>query len=237
MSDVWRVLVTGPVTGLEDWLAVARDVGWEAHALPLVRVVPVDAPELDAVPLPDWIAVTSSNALGPLVRASATRSELRGVRLAAIGDATAERALQAGLNPVLIPPGGGATAAGLARELVAASAEGTRVLWPRGDKAHELGEALRAAGRVVDDPIVYRTEPVAISGAVPEADAVFFASPSAVRSWVSSAPSLRPAAIAIGWTTYDELLASEQHFSTLLPLTEPSTAAFRLALESFFPSV
>ena len=64
------VLLTGPIGNETRWLAAAREAGWNAVSFPLLEIHDLDANLVDRVDgLPDWIAVTSSNALGALERA------------------------------------------------------------------------------------------------------------------------------------------------------------------------
>lgn len=236
MSDVWHVLVTGPVAGPEPWLAAAREAGWKATHLPLVRIEELDAPAWDGPEPPDWIAVTSSSALAPLVRACEARPDLREASFCCVGEATARRAQELGLPEPLVPPPGAQDAAGLARTLTADAPAGVRVLWPRGDRAAAFGQALEEAGFEVRAPVVYRTALVELTEEPPDCDAVFFASPSAVRAWRAEERAAAPAAIAIGWTTYDALDQVAHRFSMTLPLATPAPESLRDCLRSFFPS-
>jgi uroporphyrinogen-III synthase len=141
----------------------------------------------------DWVAFTSANG----VRAFAARARRRGLapavigrcRLAAVGPATASALAATIRAPDVIASTFGAEA--LAREIPVV--RGNRLLFPCGAMTRDaLALALRKRGVVVDDVIVYRT--VAGEG-VPtvvaalrdgDADAVMFASPSAV-SFVAQA--------------------------------------------------
>ena len=105
---------------------------------------------------------------------------------------------------------------------------GSTVLWPRGDRATELGTALRDAGLVVTEPVVYASRALAIATA-PRADAIFFASPSACSAWLAAgvpgdAPTL---AIAIGETTFDALTAQEPTFARISLLEAPSVLGWQ----------
>lgn len=227
-----RVLVTGPARGPEPWLAAAERVGWTALAHPLLRIRELDvdlARDLDA--LPDWIAVTSSNALSALDRAARARPELRAVPAACVGNATAERLHALGFATPLEPA---ANARRLGAALAGACDAGTRVLWPRGPLSDELAERLRAAALEVADPVVYETEPNPDLEPPPEADAVFFASPSSVRAWVERDPGPRDVpAIALGATTYGPLRALEgEAFSYAIRLAAPTPEAFAACLRA-----
>lgn len=235
MSERWRVLITGPTRGLDEWAGAARDAGWEPELWPLLEVLPSAAP-LRPARLPDWIAVTSGNVLAALEEAAAHDARLKKVPLAVVGEASAERLFQAGWTPELVPRPGAAHARGLAELIIAETRQGAHVLWPRGARATELGQLLERSGRTVEAPIVYDVRALRHAGAPPHADVVFFASPSAVRAWLASRPAWIPAAIAMGWTTFDALLAAEHAFSTTLPLASPDPAALGVCLSSFVPS-
>ncbi len=236
-EEYWHVLVTGPLNGLEEWVDAARGAGWQATALPLLTVeMTGEALLAPQAPCPDWIVISSSNAVEPLAAAVQTRPELREARLLCVGPATAQRIRQAGLGEALVPAPGAQDAEGLARALLQVAQPGETVLWPRGQRARLLGERLEEAGLVVKAPVVYRTRPIALEAEPPTCDAVFFASPSAVQAWNPPARRTRPAAIAIGWTTYDALDPFEEFFSMMLPLVNPSPGSFQDCLRSFFPS-
>lgn len=237
VSDTWHVLVTGPVAGLDEWTAAAGAAGWRATALPLVKVEPTGTPLLtDDAPAPDWIALTSSSAVEPLAEAVAARPGLGEAQLCCVGESTARRAIEAGLREPVVPAPGAQDAAGLARTLIENVDAGTRVLWPRGDRARAFGAALAEAGLLVADPVVYRTVLTPLEAEPPDCDAVFFASPSAVQAWDAEARAAAPAAIAIGWTTYEALEPLTHRFSMVLPLATPSPRSFQDCLRSFFPS-
>jgi uroporphyrinogen-III synthase len=94
---------------------------------------------------------------------------------------------------------------------------GARVLVPRAERVREeVGAALAAAGALVDEVAVYRTEPEAVdpeqlARETARCDALTFASPSAVRQFAAvlggDAPRLaRPAVkLAIGRATAEAL--------------------------------
>lgn len=237
VDDVWHVLVTGPVAGLEEWVGAAGDAGWLATPYPLVAIEPTGEPLLaSGDPAPTWIALTSSSAVAPLAAAVAEREDLAGVRICCVGDSTARYAAEAGLPTPVIPAPGAQDARGLAQTLIEHAQPGERVLWPRGDRAREFGELLEAAGLEVVAPVVYRTVAREPAPLPPSYDAVFFASPSAVATWSAQERSGAPAAIAIGWTTLEALEPHAHLFSMVLPLAAPSTSSFQDCLRSFFPS-
>lgn len=218
-----RVLVTGPIESLSDYSRAAREAGWDALELPLLEIelLDVDVERVCAGTF-DRIAITSANALPFLTDALRAQPELARVRASVVGARTAERARAIGLGVVGAPM---EDAEALARALASELSSRTRVLWPHGDRSDDLARALRARAIEVADPVVYRVRP-ARGGAPPTADAVFFASPSAVRAWKQRAPHAneRALAIAIGRTTLEALLAETglAFFDTIsLPLPTP----------------
>jgi uroporphyrinogen-III synthase len=183
---VKRVLVTGPLESSADYADAARRAGWEAFEWPLLRIVPHrhDVAALLAQRF-DWICVTSSSALaflGDLCRAGST---LRSVPCAIVGERSGRRARELGFAIDLVA----ASAAELCDELARRAPGGARVLWPRGHLSDELADELRRCSFSVDDPVVYATLQLERSSAPPATDAIFFASPSAVRAWYDRAPS------------------------------------------------
>ncbi len=136
----------------------------------------IEAPTLTLAPMPDyaavdeslrtvgtyaWLVVTSANGAGALFdRLDALGLDARalaGVKIAAVGSATAGRLGEGGIRPDLVPPE--ATGESLGRAMIAAGVGGgQRVLLLRGDLADEsLPAALRAGGAHCDDRAVYRT--------------------------------------------------------------------------------
>jgi uroporphyrinogen III methyltransferase/synthase len=110
-----------------------------------------------------WIAFTSAHAaertIDALVRAGRDVRAFAGVRLAAVGSATAEALGRRGLSADLVPDRGDGT--GTAKAMLAADAElarGGAVLLPRAAEGREeLERALVAAGVRVTTVAAYRT--------------------------------------------------------------------------------
>ena len=122
------------------------------------------------------------------------------------------------LGPVaLVAPGG--TALSLAHALLERLGDDERVLLPGAERGRdELTDAFHAAGRELERLPVYRTRAVEPGerGALPAADAIFFASPSAVEAFalgppppagallISLGPSTSAAVRAAGWSVAAE---------------------------------
>ena len=200
-----RIHVTGPVESLDDWAEAARSAGWDALAFPLVVIEPL-AVAFDRAELEraDCVLVTSSNALPALLTACEAAPSLRSRPLHVVGARTAARARAFGLEPRIVAT-----------------------------DAHELARALRGGGLAVDDRVVYTTRDAA-SEPAPPAEAVFLASPSAVRAWRALPGSANhPAriAIAIGATTLAALHAETgARFPDILSLPRASSRELALLL-------
>ena len=209
-----RVIVTREHPGeLADLLA---ERGAEMVHVPLIGVGdPADGGgalqrELERLDTFDWLVVTSREG----ARRVGTAAASTGARLAAVGSATArELTATSGRRVEVVPEIQRADA--LAAAIVDASSEvtdGLRVLVAQADLATgELGEVLRAAGLTVVEVTAYRTavaesitspEAASIAASVVDADAVLFASGSAVRGWISAVGQVTPpVVIAIGPST------------------------------------
>lgn len=148
----------------------------------------------------DWLVVTSP---AGAERVAGAARQVPGVRLGAVGTATA-RVLQHGTGrPVDLVPAI-QRAEGLAAELVAASATPQRVLLAQSDiAAPTLADLLKQSGHQVTTVTAYRTVKRAPDrDAVSDADAVVFASASAVESWCDAfGVETPPLVVVIGPTT------------------------------------
>jgi uroporphyrinogen III methyltransferase/synthase len=216
-----RVLVTRPVAQADEWAAALRAAGAEPVCVPMIAVAPVADERASAIlaRLDDYDAIvfTSANAARSLAerirRAGREPASVR-ARILCVGEATAGAAVQAGFAEPEVPVER-ADVESLARALCASEAPGRRFLWPRGDLAGQaLIAALRAAGALVDDWVVYATRPAELDEtalraalAAGELDALTFASPSAARRFAACldeaarAAARRAAIAAIGATT------------------------------------
>ncbi len=230
-----RILMTGPSDRLGDWAGSVNSVGWEAIPFPLIDIEELGLrPEALFSPSTrfDWLCITSRSAL-PFVERLAEFSPSIAEFAACVGEFSTLRVRDLGFRT---PVQAAEDAAHLA-DLVCRHAEKhARVLWPRGQRADELAETLRTNDFVVTDPIVYASRSRAIAS-MPQADAVFFASPSAYGAWVASFPptmaptSVPRIAIAIGKTTFEALMRDDPAtFDRVTRLAEPTPAALAHAL-------
>ena len=158
---------------------------------------------------PDWICITSQNAVRCLEE---NRESLLNVPCAAMGWSSSRRLRQIGFK---VEIDGTATAQELAARLLEQKEPPKLVLWPRGSMSDDLGRFLNEAGVDVCQPVVYETNERIGTGHFPEADVIFFASPSAVRAHsrrVAHGEASAEVAIAIGPTTLRALQSSDTVF-------------------------
>ena len=198
------VLLTRSRAESADLVGRLRAVGIRSEVCPCVRVEEL----ADPGPLRDAVAALSGDDLLVVTSAAAARAIARatggqGCRapVAAIGATTGAACAAAGLRVAFTPsaPSGRA----LAEEVPLP--RGT-VLLARSDRAAaQTAEILWQRGAIVGEIVAYRTVPLPLAEA-PDADAVVFASPSAVEGY--AAANVRPRlAIAVGPTTADRVRA------------------------------
>lgn len=159
-----RILVLRARAQAAAFVAQIEALGGEAFLFPVITIAdPEDWAPLDAaigrLERYRWLVITSPNGAERFVgRLAACDRHLVGVRVAAVGTATAEALAERGVTVDLLPREfrGRALPAAMAPYLQ----PGDRVLMARGDLADPaLTEGLTALGAVVDDLIAYRTLP------------------------------------------------------------------------------
>jgi uroporphyrinogen III methyltransferase/synthase len=168
-----------------------RQAGARVIELPVIEIgeVPEERQALEGAAEEagryEWLVFTSSNAVGRFVPLVADLRRLASCRIAAVGRATATALAEHHLRPDLVPEQPSA------ESLVRAMPEGRgRVLFVKAAGATEtLATGLRAKGWQVDEVIAYRTVEASapraeVAAMVGQADAVTFASPSAVRAFL-----------------------------------------------------
>jgi uroporphyrinogen-III synthase len=148
-----------------------------------------------ALPSYKWVIFTSANAVEALLavieKAGGSAGSWAGVRVAAIGQATAAAAAARGVRVDRV--GHRASAEGLIETLADETWAGVRVLLPRAEKARDLlPETLRSLGAEVEIVTAYRTVPGergtgSVGGALESGglDAVTFTSSSAVTNFLA----------------------------------------------------
>lgn len=150
------ILITRPEPGAQQTLARLAALGRHGLCAPMLSIAPR---QMRAPRAAQAVLVTSANAVPALPDA------LRGTPLFAVGDATAERARQAGFGPV--------TSAGKDAEALAAlvaghcrPAQGPLLLASGAGQGMSLAADLRARGFAVLRRVAYAAQPV---GELPEA--------------------------------------------------------------------
>lgn len=214
-----RVLVTRPAEQANPWSEALAACGAIPVLYPTIAVheppswVELDA-ALAALDQYEWIVFSSAAAvrhtLSRLAKASIIGQNMR--RIGAVGNETARCLRQAGIRVDVVPAD--SRGKGLASAL-GHLAVGTRVLFPRaiGGNA-DLEQALLAQGCLVDVVAASQTLPVEFLGDLPSFDVATFASPSALRAFLSRHPvaSLQnKPLVVIGPTTASEARNADLH--------------------------
>ena len=252
------VLVTRPKDQAAEFSARLTALGARVIELPLIEIRPAldhGALELAAASSGqyDWVVFTSVNAVDAFMRALAALSQdaraLGGVRLCAVGPATAARLASYHLLVDLVPQEYHAEGAFAALE-AQGSLAGRTLLLPKGDLGRDvLAERLREAGAFVTEVTAYRTvarealgddEPdvyrMLLDGTL---DCVSFTSGSAVRTFVTlfgedaAADLLRRTAVAsIGPATTD--VAASLGIAVSIQPAQHTTPALADAIAAHF---
>ncbi len=248
-----RILVTRPEDQAADLADPLRGLGADTVEVPTIRIVP---PE-DYAPLDeaceriagfDWVVFTSVNGvehfMGRLNQGTRDIRELKGVRVCAVGPATAERLAGYGLRVDLIPTEHRAEGV-VAAMRHAEDLTDRRILMPRADLARPiLRDELRAAGARVQDVVAYRTvlaghdkdgEPDVYRMLLEqEIDVITFTSASAVRNLVKilgaepAVDLLNTAVVAV----IGPVTAKEAHDLGIVTTIMPSTYTIPALVEA-----
>jgi uroporphyrinogen-III synthase len=161
-----KVLITRPRAQADDFAEKLRSAGFEPIYFPAIEIQPIESNvtlerALEKLDCYEWMVFTSVNAvdvvfrkLSPSPFGRGIRGE--GVRVAAIGPKTADALRQHNIEPDFIPD-----------EYVAEAilpglgdVNGKWILLPRAEIARkELPEAIRKAGGIAHEIVVYRTLP------------------------------------------------------------------------------
>lgn len=154
----------------------------------------------------DWVAFTSANAVASVFGELGDARSLGGLKVAAIGRATATALSERGIEADLVPE------VSVGEELAAAfgppAAGRGRVLLPQAARAREaLAKGLQALGYEVEAVPCYETRPEPAdergSARLQGADAITFASPSSLEAFLGSygMAALAPVVVTIGPVT------------------------------------
>ena len=253
-----RILVTRPREQAAELVDLVESMGAEAIEAPMIRIAP---PE-DHGPLDeacaragtfDWIVFSSVNAVDPFIeRLLRTPHDLRalgGVKLCAVGPATAERLAHHGLK-VDVTPGEYRSEAVLHAMSKIGDVRGLTILLPRADIGRELlAEELRKQGAEVTEVTAYRTiatepdregEPDVYRMLLERRiDVVTFTSPSAVRNFVKvlgaepAVDLLRPTIVASIGPVTAEAATQCKIQTTILP-AQSTIRALVEAIAAYF---
>ncbi|HEY2428891.1 MAG TPA: uroporphyrinogen-III C-methyltransferase [Acidimicrobiales bacterium] len=218
-----RVVVTRAREQASELAGRLRDLGAEAVEVPTIAVEdPADggaalrraAACLGAY---DWVVLTSVNAVERLLAEIRDARAFGTARVAAVGNMTAAALARGGVVADLVPT------RFVAEALLEAFPVGAgRVLVPRAAAARDvLPDGLVAKGWTVDIVEAYRTVPArpeeAVLEAVAEADAVTFASSSAVTNFLAVARRIPPIVAVIGPVTARTAEAAGLHVDVVAP--------------------
>ncbi len=161
------VLVTRARTQASKLTSKLRTLGAEVIELPTIEIEPVDLSSGDLEKIKnlsnyDWVFFTSQNAVpsffNNLAGAGLDARAFAGVKIAAIGGATADALNEKGLNPDLVPLEFTSTGLLKAYKKLPEDERGNMALLPRADIAsRELPEGLARLGIDFDEIDIYRT--------------------------------------------------------------------------------
>ncbi len=199
-----RILITRAAEQAAGLGALLEAEGAEVLTLSAISIAPADEHALDeaiqGIERYQWVIFTSVNGVRAFVerlhRAGMDWRALKGVRLGAIGPATAEALRAAGARPDFMP------AEYVAEAIIAGIGDvaGQRVLLPRADIAREaLAVELRRLGAEVEEIAAYRTvirqldAETVMAALAARPDAITFTSSSTVRGFVAALGGLNPA--------------------------------------------
>jgi uroporphyrinogen III methyltransferase/synthase len=216
-----QVVVTRAQTQASALSARLRDLGARPIEVPTIRI---DQPEDGGAGLEraaaelaqgryDWVIFSSPNAVAALLDRLPDARAFGSASLAAMGPGTADALKAWRLVPDLVPER--AIAEGLLEAFPDPPGPGSRVLLPRAAEGRDvLPDGLTAAGWDVDAVVAYRTVRVPMTEAdrvtVAAADAVCFASASAVKGFLDAAGSpdvMPPVVVCIGPSTAEAAAA------------------------------
>ncbi len=249
-----RIIVTRARAQASELAGRLTELGAEVIEAPAIVIVPADPAPLRVAlgrqGAYQWVLFTSQNAVeiawAALRDIGGDARRLAGVRVGAVGQATARALLDRGIAADVIPSR--STAEGLGAALRQRSdVRGTRVLFIKADGAGDaLPAALHDMDATVDEVVAYRTLPDPAGAATARdalargVDAITFTSASTVRFWcdalgrdsaavggvkvITMGPVTSAAASALGLTIHVEAATA-----TINALVEAIVAVLALA--------
>jgi uroporphyrinogen III methyltransferase/synthase len=160
-----KILITRPRERASRFAALLREYGAEPVEVPTIQIVPPDSWEpldraLTSIHTYDWLIFTSVTGVqaffGRFEAQRRTLADVQGIRICAIGPATADELQARGLTVAVMPSEYRAEA--VVESLSAFPLQNTRVLIPRAAVARDvLPRELAARGAQVDVVEAYRT--------------------------------------------------------------------------------
>jgi uroporphyrinogen III methyltransferase/synthase len=248
-----RILVTRAREQSEPFLRMLEENGAEVIELPVIEIVPPRSCEdldraIESVRDYDWLVFTSVNGVAKfferLTGSGKDVRELYGLRIAAIGEATAGEIEKKGVRVELLPVE--YRAEGLIEMFGKENMMGKRVLLPRAKEARDVLPAkLREMGARVDVVTAYETTRPGKQAAARiksmlaknMIDAVTFTSSSTVRNFLSIFPGFKPsrgkpALACIGPITAKTL--SDAGFKARITPAEYTVEKLALAIAAYF---
>jgi uroporphyrinogen III methyltransferase/synthase len=194
-----RVLVTRPAVQADDFSARLWELGAEPIVAPTIAIGPPDDPgpahtAADDVRAYAWVIFTSRNGVDAFFdRLSESGRDARAfadTKIAAIGPKTAEALAAHGLRVDFMPSVFVNEA--VADGMLERTRPGDRILLFRAQEARDVvPDALRSAGRHVDDVAAYKTHIVAdpeLATKAADADILTFTSSSTVAGFLANVP-------------------------------------------------
>jgi uroporphyrinogen III methyltransferase / synthase len=193
------IVITRPEAQAEGLAELLRVQGARVIPFPVIRIIPPKswAPldqALDKLETYHWIVFTSANGVSSFFRRLRERGrdirDLKGIRIATIGPATAAAIEVLGIRVDLVPEE--FISEGVVRGFAGENLRGCRVLLPRAEEARDvIPEGLAKMGAQVDVVVVYQTDrsdrnasellPLFTGGKV---DVITFTSPSTVNHFL-----------------------------------------------------
>jgi uroporphyrinogen III methyltransferase/synthase len=194
------VVITRPEAQAEGFAELLRAEGARVIHFPVIRIAPPEswAPldlALRQLESYHWIVFTSANGVSSFFRrlpdAGRDIRDLKGIRIATIGPATAAAVRALGIRVDLVPEE--FISEGVVRAFAGEDLRGSRILLPRAEQARDvIPEGLQELGAAVDVVTVYRTLrsdrdtaellPLFDGGKV---DVIAFTSPSTVTQFLA----------------------------------------------------
>jgi uroporphyrinogen III methyltransferase/synthase len=159
------IVITRPEAQAEGFAELLRAQGARVIPFPVIRIAPPESWDpldqaLDKLETYPWIVFTSANGVSSFFRRLRERGrdirDLKGIRIATIGPATAAAVEALGIHVDLVPEE--FISEGIVRAFVREDLRGRRILLPRAEQARDvIPEGLGKMGAEVDVVAAYRT--------------------------------------------------------------------------------